>query len=175
MMRQDRFTEQAQEVLAGSQELMRTQRHTQWDVEHVLLALVQREGGLAQQVLSRLNVPMGQLRERLENHLNAQPKTAYQVVQAYVTPRLVRMLENADAEANRLKDEYIGVEHLLIAISDERDGEAMQALRAYGVEKEKIYRALQEIRGKHRVDSPRAESQYRALQRYSTDLTELAR
>ncbi|MHB8575403.1 MAG: ATP-dependent Clp protease ATP-binding subunit [Dehalococcoidia bacterium] len=174
-MRQDRFTEQAQEVLAASQELMRTQRHTQWDVEHVLLALVQREGGLAQQVLERLSVAVPQLRDRLAAHLNGQPKSAYPAVQAYVTPRLVRMMETADAEANRLKDEYIGVEHLLIAISDEREGEASASLRAFGVEKERIYQALQEIRGKHRVDTPRAESQYQALARYSTDLTELAR
>src|SRR5258708_1714200 len=124
MMRQDRFTEQAQEVLAASQELMRNLRHTQWDVEHVLLALVHREGGLAQQVLERLAVPVPQLKDRLETHLNSQPKSAQQAVQAYVTPRLVRMIENADAESNRLKDEYIGVEHLLIAISDEREGEA---------------------------------------------------
>src|SRR5579885_1593192 len=175
MMRQDRFTEQAQEVLAASQELMRTQRHTQWDVEHVLLALVEKEGGLAQQVLGRLNVPVPQLRDRLQRYLNAQPKAAYQAVQAYVTPRLVRMLENADAEANRLKDEYIGVEHLLIAISDEREGEASKALRELAVDKERIYRALQEIRGSHRVDSPRAENSYQALNKYSTDLTQLAR
>jgi|GEM_PF-1805238 len=118
MMRQDRFTEQAQEVLAASQELMRQQRHTQWDVEHVLLSLVKREGGLARQILERFRVPLDELTQTLETHLNAAPKSAFPAVQAYVTPRLVRMLENADAEANRLKDEYIGVEHLLIAISD---------------------------------------------------------
>ncbi len=175
MMRQDRFTEQAQEVLAASQELMRQQRHTQWDVEHVLLALVQREGGLAQAILQRLNVPLPVLRERLETHLNQSPKSAYPVVQPYVTPRLVRMLENADAEANRLKDEYIGVEHLLIAIADEREGESSRVLKAFAVDKERIYQALQEIRGKRRVDSPRAENSYQALNKYSTDLTQLAR
>jgi len=175
MMRQDRFTEQAQEVLAASQEMMRTQRHTQWDVEHVLLALVQREGGLAQTILERLNVPLPVLRERLEAHLNQSPKSAYPVVQPYVTPRLVRMLETADAEANRLKDEYIGVEHLLIAIADEREGESSRVLKAFNVDKERIYQALQEIRGKRRVDSPRAENSYQALTKYSTDLTQLAR
>src|SRR5579883_1164807 len=175
MMRQDRFTEQAQEVLAGSQEIMRQQRHTQWDVEHVLLALLQREGGLALQTLERLHTPAQQLRDRLGKYLDSQPKTAYPSPQAYVTPRLVRMLENADAEANRLKDEYIGVEHLLIAIADERDGESARLLRDAGIDKEKIYGALQGIRGKARVDSPRAENRYASLQRFSTDLTELAR
>jgi ATP-dependent Clp protease ATP-binding subunit ClpC len=175
MMRQDRFTEQAQEVLAASQELMRQQRHTQWDVEHVLLALLQREGGLALQTLERLNAPVQQLRDRLTKYLDSQPKTAYPSPQPYVTPRVVRMLENADAEANRLKDEYIGVEHLLIAIADERDGESARLLRDAGIDKEKIYGALQGIRGKARVDSPRAENRYASLQRFSTDLTELAR
>jgi len=175
MMRQDRFTEQAQEVLAASQELMRQQRHTQWDVEHVLLSLVKREGGLARQILERFRVPLDELTQTLETHLNAAPKSAFPAVQAYVTPRLVRMLKNADAEANRLKDEYIGVEHLLIAISDEREGESARILRTFGVDKERIYRALQEIRGTHRVDNPRAESKYQALNKYATDLTELAR
>ncbi len=175
MMRQDRFTEQAQEVLSASQEIMRQQRHTQWDVEHVLLALIQREGGLTQQILTRLQVPAQAIEARLAAHLNTAPKSAYPVVQPYVTPRVVRMLENADAEANRLKDEYIGVEHLLIAIADERDGESVKVLRAFNVDKERIYRALQEIRGTHRVDNPRAESKYQALNKYSTDLTQLAR
>jgi ATP-dependent Clp protease ATP-binding subunit ClpC len=175
MMRQDRFTEQAQEVLAASQEIMRQQRHTQWDIEHVLLALLQREGGLALQILEKLNANVPQLRERLSRHLDSQPKTAYPSPQPYVTPRVVRMLENADAEANRLKDEYIGVEHLLIAIADERDGESARLLRDAGIDKEKVYGALQGVRGKARVDSPRAENRYASLQRYSTDLTELAR
>src|SRR5947209_5577706 len=133
MMRQDKFTEQAQQVLAASQEMMRQQRHTQWDVEHVLLALVQQEDGLAPRIFERLQVPVPALRDRLQRHLDGAPKSAYQAPQAYVTPRLVRMLEDADAEANRLKDEYIGIEHLLIAISDEREGESAAALRTYGV------------------------------------------
>jgi len=175
MMRQDRFTEQAQEVLAASQEIMRRMRHSQWDVEHVLLALLEREGGLALQLLERINAPVVQLRDRLTRYLEQQPKTAYPSPQPYVTPRVVRMLENADAEANRLRDEYIGVEHLLVAIADERDGESARLLRDAGIDKERIYAALRDVRGKARVDSPRAENRYAALQRYSTDLTELAR
>jgi ATP-dependent Clp protease ATP-binding subunit ClpC len=175
MMRQDRFTEQAQEVLAASQEIMRRMRHSQWDVEHVLLALLEREGGLALQLLDRINAPVEQLRDRLTRYLEQQPKTAYPSPQPYVTPRVVRMLENADAEANRLRDEYIGVEHLLVAIADERDGESARLLRDAGIDKERIYAALRDVRGKARVDSPRAENRYAALQRYSTDLTELAR
>src|SRR5262249_32270830 len=174
MMRQDRFTEQAQEVLAASQDLVRRQRHAQWDVEHVLFALVDRQGGLAQEVLKRLNVPVDRLRERIAQSLSASPKLAYDVVQIYTTPRIVRMLENANAEAERLKDDYVGVEHLLIAIADEPDGDARAAMREFAIDKERIYRALSEVRGKARVDDPRAESHYQALAKYSTDLTALA-
>ncbi len=174
MMRHDRFTEQAQEVLAGSQELVRQQRHSQWDVEHVLMALVNHPG-LSQEIFRRLNVDVARLRERVAQSLAKTPRLAYDVVQIYTTPRIVRMLEAANAEAERLKDEYVGVEHLLIAIADERGGEAARILAEFNIDKERIYRALAEVRGKARVEDPRAESRYRALERYSTDLTELAR
>jgi ATP-dependent Clp protease ATP-binding subunit ClpC len=174
MMRHDRFTEQAQEVLGASQELVRQQRHSQWDVEHVLMALVNHQG-LAQQILARLNVDVSRLRERVAQSLAKTPRLAHDVVQIYTTPRIVRLLENANAEAERLKDEYVGVEHLLIAIADEREGDAARVLREFGIDKERIYRALSEVRGKARVEDPRAESRYQALAKYSTDLTELAR
>jgi ATP-dependent Clp protease ATP-binding subunit ClpC len=174
MMRQDRFTEQAQEVLAGSQELVRQQRHSQWDVEHVLMALVNHQG-LAQEIFKRLNVDAARLREQVAASLAKSPRLAHDVVQIYTTPRIVRMLEAANAEAERLKDEYVGVEHLLIAIADERDGDAARVLAQFGIDKERVYRALSEVRGKARVEDPRAESRYQALARYSTDLTDLAR
>src|SRR5581483_2137712 len=163
MMRQDRFTEQAQEVLAASQELVRKERHAQWDVEHVLLAMLDYQGGLAQQVLQQLKVDVAALRARVAEALAKAPKLGYDVVQIYTTPRIVRALETANAEADRLKDEYVGVEHLLIAIADEREGEAAGILRQFGIDKEKLYQALAEVRGGARVDSPRAESRYQAL------------
>ncbi len=175
MMRQDRFTEQAQEVLAASQQLVREYRQPQWDVEHILLALLQHTDGLARDIFEKLGVPVDQLRERVAQHLAASPKLGTDQVQIYVTPRVVRLLEAANAEAERLKDEFVGVEHLLIAIADEREGEAARILRDFQVDKERIYRALQDIRGTARVQSPRAESHYRALEKYAVDLTELAR
>src|SRR3990170_7683203 len=175
MMRQDRFTQQAQEVLAASQELVRTQRHAQWDVEHVLLALLQHPDGLAGRLLQRLSVDVERLRDRVAATLAKTPKLAYDVVQIYTTPRIVKMLEVANAEAERLKDEYVSVEHLLIAIADERDGESARILGESGVDKEALYRALAELRGGARVDTPTAESRYGALEKYSIDLTEAAR
>ncbi len=175
MMRQDRFTEQAQEVLQSSQELVREHRHPQWDVEHVLLAMLNHKESFARRILEKLNVPVDQLRDRVAQHLGRAPKLGYDVVQIYTTPRIVRMLETANAEAERLKDEFIGVEHLLIAISDEREGESAKLMREYNVDKERIYRGLSEVRGTARVDSPRAESHYQALEKYAVDLTEAAR
>ncbi|HWC30020.1 MAG TPA: Clp protease N-terminal domain-containing protein, partial [Dehalococcoidia bacterium] len=174
-MRQDRFTEQAQQVLGTSQEMVRQHRHSQWDVEHVFLAMLSHPEGFAKRILERLNVPVDQVRQRIADYLGRAPKLGYDVVQIYTTPRIVRMLETANAEAERLRDEFVGVEHLLIAIADERDGESAQVLREYQVDKERIYRALQEVRGSARVDSPRAESSYQALEKYSVDLTEAAR
>ena len=175
MMRQDRFTEQAQEVLAASQELVRKERHAQWDVEHVLFALLNHPGGLAQQILEQLKVDPRQVSERVAAVLERMSKLAYDVVQVYTTPRIVRMLEAANAEAERFKDEYVGVEHLLIAIADEREGESARILREFGIDKERIYQALAQIRGDTRITDQRAESKYRALERYSVDLSELAR
>ncbi|MDE3096906.1 MAG: AAA family ATPase [Chloroflexota bacterium] len=174
-MRQDRFTQQAQEVLAASQEMVRQQRHSQWDVEHVLLALLQHQDGLAGRILDAMQVDVRALTQRVADTLARGPKLAYDVVQVYTTPRIVRMLETANAEAERLKDEYVGVEHLLIAIADDREGESAQILRQFGIDKERIYKALQEVRGSARVDSPTAESRYGALDKYSVDLTAAAK
>ena len=175
MMRQDRFTEQAQQVLAASQEAVRTRRHSQWGVPHVLFALSELDGGLALQVLEQLNVDVARLKDRVDEVLKEQPRLQHEVVQIYTTPEVVRMLEVANAEADRLKDDYVGVEHLLIAIADNEESGAAGLLAEFGVTKEGIYRALREIRGSARVTSPTAESSYQSLERYSADLTQLAR
>jgi ATP-dependent Clp protease ATP-binding subunit ClpC len=174
-MRQDRFTEGAQEVLAASQELVRKERHSQWDVEHVLLALLQYDKGITPEIFAKLGVDTERLRAAVREALDRSGKLQYEVVQIFTTPRIVKMLEAANAEAERLKDEYVGVEHMLVAITDERDGESARILRDFGIDKEKVYRALQEVRGGAKLDSPTAESKYKALDKFSIDLTEAAR
>ena len=175
MMRQDRFTEQAQQALAQSQELVRSNRHSQWDVEHVLLALVQVPGSLAAQILEELGADPRAVERQTQEALAKTPQLGYDVVQIYTTPRIVKMLESANAEAERLKDEYVGVEHLLIAIAGLPDGEAARIMTTNRIDRERVYQALQKIRGSHRVTEPTAESRYRSLQKYTRDLTELAR
>ena len=170
----EKFTEQAQEVLAASQELVHRYRHSQWDVEHILLALLEQEKGITQDILGDLGVDVEAVRKRIEATLNAFPNVAYEGTQIYATPRVSRLLGNAAHEADRLKDEFIGVEHLLIAIVSEGKGEASTILAEFGVNQENVYQALQKIRGGHRVTDRHAESKYRSLEKYGRDLTELA-
>ena len=173
-MRQDRFTEQALEVIRGSQEIVRELKQVQWDVEHVFLAIAQMPEGVARDVLQALGVNIPAVVARLRRHLDQSPKLGFESVQISTTPRIVGLLDAANREADRLKDQFVGVEHLLIAVADVRDGEAAAILAEYQISKERIYTALQKIRGSARVDSPTADAQYQALSRYSTDLTALA-
>ncbi len=174
-MRQEKFTEQAQEALAASQELVRNYRHNQWDIEHILMALLQQDKGLVIDLFKLLGVDINTVRQQVDAALSRIPKVSYDTGQIYATPRIQWLLQAAEAEAKRLKDEFIGTEHLLIAMSSEQKGEAAGILRSLGIDQEKVYRALQDIRGGHRVTDARAESKYRSLEKYSRDLTELAR
>ncbi len=174
-MRQERFTEQAQEALAASQELVRQYHHSQWDVEHILLALLQQEKGLVGDILRELGVDVEAVKQQVIAALEKSPKVTYEAAQIYVTPGIARLLEAAAAEANRLKDEFIGTEHLLIAMAGEEKGEAASILKRFGIDQEKVYRALHKLRGGHRVTDARAESKYRSLEKYGRDLTEFAR
>jgi ATP-dependent Clp protease ATP-binding subunit ClpC len=174
-LRPERFTEQAQEVLAASQELLRRYKHNQWDVEHILLALLEQEKGITRDILKMLGVDVEAVKQRVQATLEGFPKVAYEAGQIYATPRISALLENANREADRLKDEFVSTEHLLIAIAGESKGEAATILAESGVNQEKIYQALQKIRGGHRVTDRQAESKYRSLEKYGHDLTELAR
>ena len=174
MMRQDRFTEQALEVVRGSQRLVRELRQSQWDVEHVFLAIAELPEGAARELLQELGVSAPAVVARLRSHLARSPKLGFEAVQISTTPRVVGLLDAASREADRLRDQFVGVEHLLLAVADVRDGESAAVLAEYGVTKERVYAALQKVRGSARVDSPTADAQYRALTRYTTDLTRLA-
>ena len=174
-MKQERFTEQAQEALAASQELVRQYQHSQWDVEHILLALLQQEKGLVGDIFAELGVDIEKVKQEIAAALEKTPKVSYDTGQLYATPRIANLIRAAGEEADRLKDEFIGTEHLLIAIAGEPKGEAAEILKRLGIDQEKVYAALQKLRGGHRVTDARAESKYRSLQKYGRDLTEMAR
>jgi ATP-dependent Clp protease ATP-binding subunit ClpC len=174
-LKPERFTEQAQEVLAASQELVRRYHHNQWDVEHVLLALLEQQKGITRDIFQMLGVDVDVVKKRVGATLEGFPKVTYEAGQIYATPRISALLENANKEADRLKDEFVSTEHLLIGIAGETRGEAATILTESGINQEKIYQALQKIRGGHRVTDRQAESKYRSLEKYGHDLTELAR
>ena len=174
MMRPEDYTEQAREVLTASQETVRSRQHSQWDVEHVLLSLLELDNGLPTEILRHLGISAEAIRDDLDRALENSPKVSVQAPQIYATPRATRLMENAKNESAMMKDDFIGVEHLLLAAAMERDGDSARILDKYGVNKEKVYQALKQVRGPHRVTDPQAESRYRALERYSIDLTDLA-
>jgi ATP-dependent Clp protease ATP-binding subunit ClpC len=174
-MKQEKFTEQAQEAITLSQQIVQQYQHNQWDIEHILLALLQQERGLVSEIFTDLGIDVDPIKRQIDTVLGSLPKVAYQTGQIYATPRVGELFKNAEEEANRLKDEFIGTEHLFIAITRDEKGESAQILKKAGINQEKVYQALEKIRGGHRVTDQRAESKYRSLQKYGRDLTELAR
>jgi ATP-dependent Clp protease ATP-binding subunit ClpC len=174
-MRQERFTEQAQEALQTSQQMAMQFKHSQWDVEHILLALLVQQRGLVGEILKELSVDAEATRRKTEEALEKTPKIAFQSGQLYATPRIAGLMSRAEAEANRLKDEFISTEHLLIAMVSDDKGDAAKILHGAGITQEKLYAALKKLRGGHRVTDTHAESKYRSLQKYGRDLTQFAR
>ena len=170
----ERFTEQAQEAVANSQQILNRYRHNQWDCEHVLMALVEQEKGIPAEILNDLGVNIEILHARLHSLLEDSLKTEGVESQIYQTPRLGELFLRADSEAKRLNDEFIASEHLLVSLTQEEGGEVSEVLSEFGVTTEAVYQALQKIRGGHRIVDQRAESKYRSLEKYAADLTDLA-
>tara|TARA_Y100000590_G_scaffold343860_1_gene393041 strand:+ start:3006 stop:5423 length:2418 start_codon:yes stop_codon:yes gene_type:complete len=175
-MRPDRFTEKAQEVLAASQELVQSMNHTQWDIEHILLAIMKQNKSLGVEILEIAGIDVSMLRREVQLCLDKAAKSSTpNSTQIFVTPRLQELFQNAETEATRLKDEYIGIEHLLISMAKEREGDISILFKKFHISEEQLYAALQEVRGEARIDDPRAEEKYRSLAKYSINLTNLAR
>ena len=175
VLKSDDFTEQAQEILGKSHEVVRRYRHSQWDVEHVLMAIFEQPEGAAGRILASLGVPVDAARDRLHQVLEASPKLEYESNQIFMTPRARNMLDEAKSEAERLNDEFISSEHLLIAVAKDDKGPSAALLKGIRVDVEAIYQALRDVRGSHRVHDQKAESRYKSLERFSVDLTDLAR
>jgi len=177
-MRFDRFTERAQEAAQRAAEIIQRYGHNQIDTEHILLALIEQPQGVISQILDNLKVDTQSLTERLDYILRTSPKANIfggGAGQIFITPRVKRIIDLANEEANRLKDEYISTEHIFLAILSERSTPAARLLEGAGVTRERVYDAVQQIRGGQRVTDPQAETRYRTLDRYSRDLTQSAR
>ena len=178
MMRFDRFTERAQEAAQRAAEIIQRYGHNQIDTEHILLALIEQPGGVIPQILEKMNVSPDALVERIDATLRASPKANIfggGAGQIFITPRVKRIIDLANEEANRLKDEYISTEHIFLAILTERNTPAARILESAGLTRDRVYDAIQDLRGGQRVTDPQAETRYRTLEKYSRDLTQLAR
>ncbi|MCE1253641.1 MAG: AAA family ATPase [Anaerolineae bacterium] len=178
MMRFDRFTERAQEAAQRAAEIIQRYGHNQIDTEHILLALIEQPQGVITQILEILKVNPSSIAERLDYILRTTPKASIfggGAGQIFITPRVKRIIDLANEEANRLKDEYISTEHLFLAILSERNTPASRLLEGVGLTRERVYDAILQLRGGQRVTDPQAETRYRVLEKYSRDLTQMAR
>ena len=172
----NRFTEKLQEAIRAAESMAGRYGHQQIDVEHLLAALLEQPGGLAASILQKADANPETLGQRLEAELDRLPKVsgpAGAPGHVYVTPRLNKLLARAEEEARQLKDEYISVEHVVLAALDDR-GAAGRLLKELGLTRERVMQALREVRGSQRVTSPNPEATYEALERYGRDLTRLA-
>ena len=179
MMRFDRFTERAQEAAQRAAEIIQRYGHNQIDTEHILLALIEQPEGAISHILQILNIQESDISERIDYVLkNTQKASIFGnrgEGQVFITPRVKRIVDVANQEANRLKDEFISTEHLFLAILDEKHTPAARLMDDEGVTKDRVYRAIDQIRGGARVTDAKAESRYKTLEKYSRDLTKLAR
>jgi ATP-dependent Clp protease ATP-binding subunit ClpC len=178
MMRFDRFTERAQEAAQRAAEIIQRYGHNQIDTEHILLALIEQPQGVISQLLEMLKVDANALAERLDYILRTSPKASIfggGAGQIFITPRVKRIIDLANEEANRMKDEYISTEHLFLAILSERNTPAARLLEGAGINRDRVNESIQQLRGGQRVSDPQAETRYRTLEKYSRDLTQSAR
>jgi ATP-dependent Clp protease ATP-binding subunit ClpC len=178
MMRFDRFTERAQDAAQRAAEIIQRYGHNQIDTEHILLALIEQPQGVITQILEKLNVDIEELSDKIDAQLRSSPKANIYgggAGQIFITPRVKRVVDMANEEANRLNDEYISTEHIFLAILSERNTAISRLLTEEGITKERVYEVVKEIRGGQRVTDRQAETRYRTLEKYSRDLTTFAK
>jgi len=172
----NKLTEKLQEALSSAQSKAVRYSHQQVDVEHLLLALLEQERGLASSILNKANVDVESLRRNIEQELAKIPKVSGptgEPGQVYITSRLNRLLTQAEDESKKLGDEYVSVEHVLLAMTDDT-GPTGRLFKQSGVTRERLMQTLREVRGSQRVTSQNPEATYEALEKYGRDLTKLA-
>ncbi len=173
----DRFTEKAQEGLQAAQRLALRFHHQQLDCEHLLLALLDQEHGLAPAILKKAGGSVEAISIRLQQELEKLPRVTTASGgpdQVQLSGRIQRVLAVAEEEAKKLKDDYISVEHLLLALQEDR-GTTGNILREFGVQRDRLLQALHEVRGHQRVTTQNPEETYQSLEKYGRDLTQFAR
>jgi ATP-dependent Clp protease ATP-binding subunit ClpC len=177
MMRFDKFTERAQEAAQRAAEIIQRYGHNQIDTEHVLMALIEQAEGVVSQILEIITVDPAVLTKKLDDVLRSSPKANIfggGTGQIFITPRVKQVMELANEEATKLKDEFISTEHLFLAILGEKNTPVSRLLIEMGIDRKQVLEAIMTIRGGQRVTDRKAETRYRTLEKFSRDLTAFA-
>jgi ATP-dependent Clp protease ATP-binding subunit ClpB len=173
-MRFDKLTIKSQELLQNAQSLASRYGNQQIVKEHLLLAMLEEKEGIARAVLSKLGVPSDTVRDEVRTAVDRLPKVSG-VSEVYLSADTRALIEKAFDEAAKMKDEYVSIEHILLVLADAAGGEAAAILKRHGVNRDNLLKVLMEIRGSQRITDPNPEEKYQALEKFSRDLTELAR
>ncbi|MEW6156791.1 MAG: ATP-dependent chaperone ClpB [Verrucomicrobiota bacterium] len=175
-MQPDKLTTKSQAALQAAQAVAHQRSHQQLDSEHLLLALTDQTDSLVPALLQKLGVRLPQFRADLERELDRRPKvTGVSSADLFLSPELKKSLDAAEAEANKLKDDYISTEHLLLGLMAEGGGAVKRLFQTHGLKRDELLKALADLRGNQRVTDPNPEDKFQALEKYGRDLTALAR
>jgi ATP-dependent Clp protease ATP-binding subunit ClpC len=177
MMRFDKFTERAQEAAQRAAEIIQRYGHNQIDTEHVLMALIEQQEGVVGQILELISIDPDILTKKLDDVLRSSPKANIfggGTGQIFITPRVKHVMELANEESQKLKDEFISTEHLFLAILSEKNTPASRLLIETGVDRKRVLEAIMKIRGGQTVSDRKAETRYRTLEKFSRNLTDFA-
>lgn len=174
-MRLDKLTLKGQEVIQASQQAAERFGHQQIEPEHLLAAILEQKEGAIPPLLGKIGAKADYLKKETTAALEKIPRiSGAGYGQAYISPRTKTILDNAFKEAEQMKDEYVSLEHILLAISDEKEGEAGKILNGSGITRDAILKVLVDIRGGQRITDQNPEDKYQALERFGRDLTEIA-
>jgi ATP-dependent Clp protease ATP-binding subunit ClpB len=172
-MRLDKFTLRGQEAIQSAIELAERNQHQQVEPEHLLIAMLEQPEGIVRPVLGKLGANVAVILNDTQAAVARLPRV--QGGQQYFSPRLSQIFTASQQQADKMKDEFISTEHLLVAIVDEKDGEAGKIMRQHGVNKDDLLKVIEQMRGGTHITDQNAEQNYQALSKYARDLTEAAR
>jgi ATP-dependent Clp protease ATP-binding subunit ClpB len=176
IMRFDKFTLKSQELIRKAQELTSTLGNQQIETGHFLAVMLEEPEGITRSILRKLDASPDTIANEVRTVLDKTPKISGAGAQeAYLSQQAKGMLDKAFSEASSMKDEYVSIEHILIAIVQDKESEAARILARHGVTRDAILKVLVDIRGTQRITDPNPEDKYQALEKYSRDFTELAR
>jgi ATP-dependent Clp protease ATP-binding subunit ClpB len=173
-MRYDKFTIKSQELIQNAQNLASRQKNSQLEPEHLLSAMLTETDGIAGAILQKMGVAPGQVASEITRAVERLPKVS-QSDQVYLSSQTKKVLDAAFAEAAKMKDQYVSIEHILLALCDEKNGETPRILHRHGINRDAILKVLIDIRGSQRITDPNPEEKYQALDKFSRNLTDLAR